>query len=308
MGNLVVKDNALIEASHRLGEIEQRLILLAILKAREECQSVEQLKDKELIIRADDYIHVFKSTRQGAYKALKQAVLGLFEAKWGYKYINNKGNVAVRYERFTQSAEYVEKEATVKFMFANAIIPMLVELEKRFTSYEITQIAHLSSSYAIRLYEFLMQYKQVGILYISLDDLRFRFGLLPHEYKIMSDFKRRVFDYSIKEINQHTNITVEYTQHKQGRVITGFTFNFTFKDRKENLEQDKIPSWQLKGLSAKQIKKLQVFMQEFIDLNNDKVPAQFTGSYDELFKQWTTQFKDPKQVILFRGIDEFLER
>ena len=32
MGNLVVKDNALIEASHKLSEVEQRLILLAILK------------------------------------------------------------------------------------------------------------------------------------------------------------------------------------------------------------------------------------------------------------------------------------
>ena len=47
MGNLVVKDNALIEASHKLSEVEQRLILLAILKAREVGDKVEELKDKE---------------------------------------------------------------------------------------------------------------------------------------------------------------------------------------------------------------------------------------------------------------------
>ena len=45
MGNLVVKDNALIEASHKLSEVEQRLILLAILKAREVGDKVEELKD-----------------------------------------------------------------------------------------------------------------------------------------------------------------------------------------------------------------------------------------------------------------------
>ena len=56
MGNLIVKDNALITASHKLGEVEQRLILLAILKGREFCDSVEQLKGKELIIHADDYM------------------------------------------------------------------------------------------------------------------------------------------------------------------------------------------------------------------------------------------------------------
>ena len=159
MGNLVVKDNALIEASHKLSEAEQRLILLAILKGREFCDSIEQLTDKELIIHASDYVDAFDVDKTTAYRMLKQAVLGLFEAKWGYKYINSKGNVAVRYERFTQSAEYVENEATVKFMFANAIIPMLVELERNFTSYEIEQVANLQSRYAMRLYECLIRFK-----------------------------------------------------------------------------------------------------------------------------------------------------
>ena len=46
MGNLIVKDNALIEASHKLNEVEQRIILLAILKAREVSDTVEELKGK----------------------------------------------------------------------------------------------------------------------------------------------------------------------------------------------------------------------------------------------------------------------
>lgn len=54
MGNLVAKDNALIEASHKLGEVEQRLVLLAILKARETSDTIAQLIGKELIIYADE--------------------------------------------------------------------------------------------------------------------------------------------------------------------------------------------------------------------------------------------------------------
>lgn len=34
MGNLIAKENALIEANHRLGEVEQRLVLLAISYTR----------------------------------------------------------------------------------------------------------------------------------------------------------------------------------------------------------------------------------------------------------------------------------
>lgn len=237
MGNLVVKDNALIEASHKLSEVEQRLILLAILKAREFCDSVEELKDKELVIHASDYIKAFGVDRDAGYKSLKKAVLGLFEAKWGYRFVNSKGNVEVRYERFTQSAVYIENEATVKFMFANAIIPMLVELERNFTSYEIEQVAHLQSRYAMRLYECLIRFKASKMLTITLDELRFRFGLLDTQYKAMGDFKKFVLDLAVKQINANTDINVSYDQHKQGRTITGFTFKF--KQKAKTAKADK---------------------------------------------------------------------
>ena len=241
MGNLVVKDNALIEASHKLSEVEQRLILLAILKAREVGDKVEELKDKELVIHASDYMNAFGVDRDAGYKSLKKAVMGLYQAEWGYHYINSKGNVVVLYERFTQSAVYIENEATVKFMFANAIIPMLVELERNFTSYEIEQVANLQSRYAMRLYECLIRFKASKLLNINLDELRFRFGLLDTEYKAMGDFKKRVLDMAVKDINDNTDITVSYDQHKQGRTITGFTFKFKQKAKAKTAkaEQDK---------------------------------------------------------------------
>lgn len=243
MGNLIVKDNALVEASHKLSEVEQRLILLAILKAREVGNTVEQLKGKELIIHADDYVKTFDINRQMAYKALKKAVMNLYRAEWGYRFINDKGNKVVRYERFTQSAMYIEGEGVVSFRFADAIIPMLVELEKRFTSYEIEQVAQLSSQYAMRLYEFFVQMMDKktgkGWLDISLDDLRFRFGLLPTEYQRMDNFKRKILDYSVAEINRNTDLSVAYEQHKRGRVITGFTFTFKQKTKLKKRQKQK---------------------------------------------------------------------
>lgn len=249
MGNLIVKDNALIEASHKLSEVEQRLILLAILKARSVGDTVQQLKDKMLEIHADDYIQAFNVDRDASYLALKKAVLGLYRAEWGYKYINDRGNIIVRYERFTQSAEYVDGEGTVRFMFSTAIIPMLVELERNFTTYEIGQVANLTSRYAMRLYEMIMRHfdkqKSKGMLRISLDELRFRLGLLPTEYKAMSDFKKYVFDLAIKQINENTDLMVTYEQRKQGRIIIGFDISSKYKasvkkskKTKENTDRD----------------------------------------------------------------------
>ena len=55
--NLIVKDNALINASYNLDLIEQRLILLAIVQARKSKESISE-KDK-FIITASDYAKEF---------------------------------------------------------------------------------------------------------------------------------------------------------------------------------------------------------------------------------------------------------
>lgn len=233
MSDLIVKGNALIEASHKLNEVEQRLILLAIIKARQVGDTVEQLMNKELEIHASDYMQAFNVDRTTAYRTLKASVIGLYGAEWGYRYVNNKGNLVVRYERFTQSAEYVENEATVKFMFSYAIIPYLVELEKRFTTYELEQVANLKSKYSMRLYEMLMQFRSTKNLKISLSDLRFRFGLLETEYETMSNFKKYVLDLAVDQINKNTNLKVKYTQKKRGRIIESFEFTFTEKTNKK---------------------------------------------------------------------------
>ncbi len=243
MKNLIVKDNALIEASHRLGEIEQRLILLAILKARSQCNTIEQLQGKTLIIHADDYIKTFNVDKSTSYRVLKKAVLNLFRAEWGYKFINEKGLTQVAYRRFIQSADYVNDGAIVQFKFADDTVPMLVEMEKRFTVYEVEQVAKLSSQYAMRLYEFCIQHLDKktgkGWLEISLDELRFRFGLLPNEYKTMSNFKAYILNFSINQINEHTDLTTTYTQKKQGRNIVGFRFEFKRKNTKKKAIEPK---------------------------------------------------------------------
>lgn len=233
MGDLVVKSNFLVDASHKLGEAEQHLILLAIAQANDNCKTMEELRGQRLTITAAEYMQRFGVSNQAAQKNLKKAVMGLFEAKWGYRFIDETGDLVVCYERFTQSARYIKNKGVVSFVFADAIIPHLMELQRNFTKYHIREIADLSSKYAMRLYElltrFINQDQKSGWRYISLEDLRFHFGLLPNEYKRMGDFKNDVLDLSVNQINEKTNLKVSYTQKKQGRVIVGFRFDVKLK-------------------------------------------------------------------------------
>jgi plasmid replication initiation protein len=132
--------------------------------------------------------------------------------------------------RWVSRISYVDDLAIVNINFASDVIPLITHLEKQFTSYELEQVSSLSSTYAVRLYELLIQWRSTCETPVfDLVEFRNRLGVGQDEYVRMSDFKKRVLDLAIEQINEHTDITVKYDQHKAGRVITGFSFTFGFK-------------------------------------------------------------------------------
>ena len=83
MKDLVVKDNALINASYNLDLVEQRLILLAIVEARESGKGINA--NDPLEVHAESYINQFGVVRQTAYQALKDACKSLFARQFSYQ-------------------------------------------------------------------------------------------------------------------------------------------------------------------------------------------------------------------------------
>ena len=124
--------------------------------------------------------------------------------------------------------------------FTADVVPLITRLEEQFTSYEITQVAGLDSGYAIRLYELLIKWRSTGKTPLfELQSFRQQLGVELNQYKTMSNFKSRVLDPAIKQINEHTDITVKYKQHKQGRIITGFTFKFVMTVKTQEIIESK---------------------------------------------------------------------
>lgn len=228
--SLIVKGNALIGASYNLEVVEQRLILLATVEARRSGKGINALDP--LTIHASSYMEQFGVSRQTAYQALKDACKDLFARQFSYQEHSSKGNVTQKTSRWVSEIGYTEEEATVQLIFAPVVVPFITRLEEQFTSYELNQVSSLASKYSIRLYELLMQWKNVGKMKISLEDLRAKLGLEQDDYTVMGDFKRSVLDLSVKQINEHTDIKVDYEQHKKGRSIAGFTFRMKQKEKK----------------------------------------------------------------------------
>lgn len=234
---LVSKSNTLIEASYTLNLVAQRLIVLAIIKARNqgELSKVGGIHR----ITAIEYRAYFGCALPMAYESLQSACKSLYESEFVWLGKDEQGDPQKNTSRFVQRATYNEGKGFVEVMFGNDIIPLITRLSKEYTEYELIQIRNLNSVYALRVFEMLMQWKILGKTpLVTIEDLRSRLGIAGHQYKLMSNFKKRVLDLAINEINEHTDITASYKQHKQGKAITGFTFIFKKKKEPKQIAND----------------------------------------------------------------------
>ena len=288
---LVVKDNALMNASYNLEVTEQRLILLAIINARETHQGITS--DSKLEIHANDYASQFHVTKEAAYKALKTAVNNLFERQFSFKEETKKGIGVVR-SRWVSRIKYIDDSAILEITFAPDVVPLITRLEKHFTSYQIQQVTQLTGKYAIRLYELLIAWREVGkVPQIELSEFRAKLGIEDDEYKAMNHFKSRVLEPSIKQINQHTDITVSYEQHKRGRTITGFSFKFKHKQQpKVEIKHDpNSPDFFIKMTNAQR----HLFANKMSEMPEMSKYSQGTESYQQFAIRIADMLLEPEK-------------
>ncbi|WP_035373730.1 replication initiation protein RepM, partial [Acinetobacter gerneri] len=251
--DLVVKSNTLINASYSLTLAEQRLIGLAIVKANNQHKEVDT--NTMLVVTAAEYVDMFKVDRAAAYMALKDASERLFSRyftydiysrEYGKEYdlkpprkLSTSDDLIKVKSRWVQKIAYRERSGAVYFQFSTDLIPLITNLKEYFTSYYLSQTADFSSSYATRLFELLMQWKSTNsIPVMALHELRNSLGVEENQYKLVADFKKRVLDIAVNQINETTDYKIEYEQHKEGRTITGFSFKFKLKNSKSKAQID----------------------------------------------------------------------
>ncbi|MEC5211331.1 plasmid replication initiation protein [Psychrobacter sp. PL15] len=306
---LVVKDNSLINASYSLGLVEQRIMLLAIVEARETGQGIDT--DTFLEVHAQHYADRFDIDVNNAYSMLSEATQTLFNRQVTYTVHDEKRNKPEkRVVRWVSGISYVEGAGVVKLRFAPEVVPLITRLEKNFTSYELEQVKSLNT-YATRLYEILVSWRSVGKVTITLEELRNNLGLID-EYSRLEAFKRRVLDLAVSQINEYTDIKAQYEQHKQGRVITGFTFKFKVKKNKvkisAKIESDKSEMFTVEGLNDKQLGRIArnpSFVADYNHLVSSTSPAGQDPKAWE-FEMINRLKKDPTQFNK-RPIREYLE-
>ena len=311
-GNLVVKTNQLNSALQNLSLPEIRIIQLAIVDARE--TNTGLTTDKPLRIDALRYAEMFETTRQNGYKRMKDAEENLFNRR--FSYIDERGKLIK--SRWIQQVTYLDDEGAIELVFTLAVVNGISRIdgaEDFFTSYLLEQTAGMDSIYSVRLYELLVQWVTAkNTPLFELEKFRDQLGVEDHEYKRMGNFKLRVLDLAVKEINEKSDIKVSYSQVKKGRTITGFKFKVLAKDKPKNVKQEGVRDgntadmFTIEGLNDKQLGRIvrnPDFMAEYNHLVSPTSPAGQSQQGWE-FEMLNRLKKDASQFSK-RPIKEYLE-
>ena len=219
--NHVVKSNQVIEASYQLSAVEQRIVLAAISRIPKN----QPITDDELYPVSVDELKQLGVHEKTAYRDLKEGINRLYERSINLS-IDDKSIKM----RWVQEIQFLDSQSVIGIRFSKPILPFISNLSREFTKYALSDIAGINSGYGIRIYELLVQYRQIGKREISVESLRTMLEL-GKKYPLFADFKKRVIDTAIDQINEYSPLKVSYEQKKTGRKVTHIIFSFKEKSK-----------------------------------------------------------------------------
>lgn len=224
----IYKSNALIEASYRLGVIEQRILLTCLSQIRDN----DSLSDDDLYsVSVKDIGEFTESDRKSLYDDLARAAQSLRRKGVMIFKEPNTGNKLpkVMETSWVQTAIYVPNEGRVELRFNRDMVPYLSQLQRQFTKYNLSDVIKMTSSNGIRMFELLVQYTAIGRRKILNDELRRYLGL-EDSYPKIADLRRKVIDPAIEQVNEHSSLVVQHMPIFEGRRIIGFDFKIGWKN------------------------------------------------------------------------------
>jgi len=135
----------------------------------------------------------------------------------------------------TQRCEHVKKEGLVKFKFNEDMKPLLLELQEHYFVQNPIVIT-FKKWHAIRLYDFIESMAYNNQKYqIEIEELKKILGC-EGKYKVWGKLREKVLEPSIVEINDKSDLKVEFELVKRGRKAHSVLFKFARNKDLKNLE------------------------------------------------------------------------
>lgn len=217
---IVAKDHNIVDkmANFRLSEL--RLIAFCL-------SHYDSSKPDNRIFTAtvEELTSIFPSMdEKKAYEIVRDAMLEINKKPLEFR----EGKKCHFWNWFT-GFTYTKGEGHFEFRITPELQPYLLNLKGRFTEYRLRDVYQFTSASTWKLYEHLKKrWAHKKTWSVKLDDLKIELGI-PGKYHRWQDFKKRVIDPAIKQINKTSDILVSYEKEKRTRHVIGVVFFVTDK-------------------------------------------------------------------------------
>ena len=225
----VVKDNRLITHSRYSLSLQQQKLLLYFISR------IKPLDEAytEYIFDIKEFLDICGYSRGGSYyQNIKKDIKELGKPLW-----IELENGSEELFWWIRRANINPRSGKIVIGFDYSVSHYLFGLKEKYTQYSLYNVLCLSHKYAIRLYEYLMVYKQRGTVTVDISELRKRVDAEQSTYDKLSNLKNKIIKPSIEDINKYTDIYVDYDFLKPAgsREYTQIQFTIRYKTIDESV-------------------------------------------------------------------------
>lgn len=129
-----------------------------------------------------------------------------------------------------------KKNGVVKIRIDEDLVPYLFDLGQKFTQYQLYNILAMKSAFSVRIYELLKSYAYQRNKTFDIDELKQLLMVdTVKSYKDFSLFRKKVLEIAIHEINELTDLTIDYEPIKKGNKVVKINFIIQQKNPMERL-------------------------------------------------------------------------
>ena len=243
----VVEHNSLITSIAKMDKTPLKMFELAVSYINTE----EPPKNNTVYLSKEELFAFFKVDDSNKHTRFKEAVEKM--QKQAFFKIKEKKEHGFEFENIVPIpyVKWTDYHDEVTIRFSPEIMPYLINLKQNFTQHALSDLAELNSKYSIILYRWLsMNYNQYEHYSykggrreeqveayrnpsISMRELREMTDTV-NEYKLFTNFSKKVLDKPLEEINDRTSFNIAYEKVKKGKSIDSIVFHITKKRRADD--------------------------------------------------------------------------
>lgn len=177
----------------------------------------------------------------GNYKAIKNTLKALRDKSFWVVEEDGK-EVLIGW---LQKARISKGSGKIEVKLDDDLQKYVIGLFDNFTQYELLSTLPMKSNYSFRIYELLKSYAFTKQHTFDLDDLKRQ--LAAENYINFKDFRKKVIEVAVKEINLYTDIEISWQPVTKGKKVIQIVFFITQRDTWGRIEAQFRATDQIEG-------------------------------------------------------------